>query len=65
MGPQLVTAHDERQRCCVILKDGKRCPQRTRFWVGEPTSGYDDYTLVCIDHLEAVRRPGDVVDDVR
>jgi hypothetical protein len=57
--PNLVTAPDERNRCCVLDDDGNRCPQRSRFWVGGQV--WDDYTHVCGDHVEAVKRPGDSV----
>ncbi len=57
--PSLVTAHDEQQRCCVLDERGERCPRRTRFWVG--ANGIDDYTHVCAEHLDDVKREGDVI----
>lgn len=58
--PNLVTAPDERTRCCVLDDKGQRCPQKSRFWVG--ANGIDDYTHVCGDHVESVKRDGDVVE---
>lgn len=57
--PNLITVPDERQRCCVLDDDGNRCPQKSRFWVG--ANGVDDYTHVCGDHVDAVKRDGDAV----
>jgi hypothetical protein len=57
--PPLITAHDERDRCCLLDDAGNRCPQPARFWVG--ANGVDDYTHVCGDHVEDVKRDGDVV----
>lgn len=55
----LVTAPDEGDRCCVLDDHGIRCPQKSRFWVG--SNPLDDYTYVCGDHVEAVKRDGDEV----
>jgi hypothetical protein len=57
--PNLVTAEDEQERCCLLNDAGARCSQRARFWVG--ANGLDDYTHVCGDHVEDVKREGDVV----
>lgn len=69
-GLRLVTATDERERCCVIIDepnslfdDGARCPKASRYWVG--TSPLDDYTYCCAEHLQSVRRPGDAVQEVQ
>ena len=59
---QLVTAPDEQRRCCVLDGAGNRCPSETRYWIG--ANGVDDYTHVCADHLEDMRRPGDEVREV-
>jgi hypothetical protein len=56
----LVTAPDERRRCCVVVR-GQRCEHATSFRVGGADGALDDYTFVCRCHLELVRRPGDVV----
>lgn len=57
--PNLVTAPDERSRCCVLDAAGNRCSKRSRYWVG--TQGIDDYTHCCAEHLASVRRDGDTV----
>jgi hypothetical protein len=59
INPQLITAPDEQERCCVLDKGGNRCPQKSRFWVG--SNGIDDYTHVCGDHVQDVKRPGDAI----
>ena len=59
----LVAAPDERQRCCVLDDAGNRCPQHSRFWVG--ANGLDDYTHVCGDHVEDVKRDGDSVVELK
>lgn len=56
----LVTAPDERERCCVVV-DGERCPAAAALEVAGPGGEMDDRTCVCADHLELVRRPGDRV----
>lgn len=60
--PNLVTAPDEQSRCCVLDADGHRCHKRSRYWVGQ--NGIDDYTHCCAEHLESVRRDGDVVEEL-
>lgn len=60
--PKLITAPDERVRCCIFDDDGNRCPNETAFWVG--TNGIDDYTHVCADHLDSVKRDGDAVHEI-
>ncbi len=57
----LVTAPDERERCCVVI-DGARCEQRTAWVVRGPGGEMDDYACVCGDHVELVRRPGDTIE---
>lgn len=58
--PVLLTVPNENERRCCILDDtGNQCPQRSRFWVG--SNDVDDYTHVCGDHVEEVRRDGDEV----
>lgn len=57
----LVTAPDELQRCMVEI-DGHRCEQVTAWRVkGE---AWDEYALVCGDHVELVREPGMAVERV-
>lgn len=58
----LVTAPDERERCCVVDEHGARCEQRTAWIVRGPGGEMDDVTHVCGDHVEIVRRPGDTVE---
>lgn len=59
MIPKLITAPDEQQRCCVLNDNGERCLKRSKFWVG--TQPIDDYTHVCAEHLQSVKRPEDTV----
>jgi hypothetical protein len=59
----LVTVPDERQLCSVVI-DGVRCDQPTAWIVRGAGGELDDVTHVCGDHLELVRRPGDVVERV-
>jgi hypothetical protein len=61
-GPDLVTGPDEQQRCCVV-RNGSRCEQPSRFWVG--TQPVDDYTYVCGDHVQDVKRAGDTVRKIK
>ena len=56
----LVTAPDERERCCVVI-DGVRCEQPSAWRVGGADGALDDYTYVCRDHVVLVRQPGDVI----
>lgn len=56
----LVTEPDEQQRCCVVVGD-RRCAHAASFRIAGADGALDDYTHVCRDHLELVRRPGDVV----
>lgn len=58
----LVTAPDERERCCFVDENGNRCGQRTRWRVTD--GSMDGTTHVCSDHLELVRRPGDTVEPI-
>lgn len=57
----LVTAPDERERCCVVV-DSARCEQPSAWIVRGAGGESDDYTCVCGDHVELVRRPGDAVE---
>jgi hypothetical protein len=57
----LVTAWDERERCCLVI-DGSRCSQRSAIRLAD--GAWDDYTFVCADHVELVRRPGDVIETI-
>jgi hypothetical protein len=57
--PQLVTAHDEREQCCVLDDSGARCTNKSEWWVG--ANGVDDYTHVCTSHLADVKQPQDSV----
>jgi hypothetical protein len=59
LNPALITAPDEQGRCCLLDGNGERCRQPSRFWVG--SSGVDDYTHVCGDHVAAVARLDDIV----
>lgn len=59
----LVTAPDERERCCVVI-DGERCEQRTAWRLASADGAWDDYTYTCGDHVELVRRPGHTVERV-
>ena len=59
----LVTAPDERERCCVVV-DGVRCSRPTAWIVRGAGGELDDYACCCADHLELVRRPGDGVERV-
>ena len=52
----LVTAADERQRCCVVV-DGHRCEQASVFRVASSDDALDDYTYVCGDHVLLVTSP--------
>ena len=47
----LVTAPDERDRCCVVI-DGARCDQASAFRIGD--GSWDGYTFTCGDHVELV-----------
>jgi hypothetical protein len=53
----LITAPDERERCCVV-ESGKRCPERTAYRVAAASGELDDYTHCCERHLELVSGPG-------
>jgi hypothetical protein len=59
----LVTAPDERDRCCVVV-DGTRCKQPTARRIAGSPPAWDDYTYVCADHVELVldSQPGCVVE---
>jgi hypothetical protein len=57
----LVTASDERSRCCVVI-DGVRCEYRTAWLVGDLAELA--YAYVCGDHLELVRLPGQAAEPV-
>lgn len=63
---RLVTAPDERARCCV-LTNGERCARPSAFRITGADGALDDYTYVCTQHraeLESELRPGDVVTPV-
>lgn len=45
--------------CCFIGEDGHSCQQPARFWVGSDI--FEDYTEVCEDHVEDVKRDADTV----
>jgi hypothetical protein len=53
----LVTAPDERERCCVVI-GGERCSRPTAYRIQAADGALDDYTHVCAEHLELLRRPG-------
>jgi hypothetical protein len=48
MSWSLVTASDERERCCVV-EDGARCERSTEFEIRGAGGELDDYTFTCID----------------
>lgn len=50
-------ANTGRERCCMILPNGERCPEMARFWVG--TNNVDNFTLACWEHGADVERVGD------
>jgi hypothetical protein len=62
-GWTLITAPDERERCCV-LHEGRRCERPTAFRVAGPSGALDEYTYVCAQDLELVRRPDDIVTSI-
>lgn len=47
----LVTAPDERERCCVVI-DGARCEQPTTHRISD--GSWDGYTHTCADHVALV-----------
>lgn len=59
----LVTAPDERERCCVVV-DGERCEQPSARRIGD--GSWDGYTYACADHVELVLQaePGCVVEPI-
>lgn len=59
----LVTAPDERERCCVVI-DGVRCGQLTSVRIADVERSWDGYTYTCRDHAEIVRAdvPGGTVE---
>lgn len=59
----LITVPDEFDRCCVLTR-GERCSQPTAWRVTGADRALDEYAYVCGDHVELVRRPGDVVEPV-
>ena len=56
----LVTAPDEQERCCVIIRN-ERCDHATAYRVSGKDGALDDYTYVCKCHLELVRGLDDTV----
>ena len=63
---ELVTAPDERERCCV-LTNGERCRRPTAFRLASVDGALDDYTYVCAQdraRLESELGPGYVVTPV-
>jgi hypothetical protein len=59
----LVTAPDEQERCCFVLR-GERCGHITAHRVSGKDRALDDYTYVCECHLGIVRGPDDLATDV-
>jgi len=57
----LVTAWDERERCCLVIHDA-RCSQRSAIRLSD--GAWDDYTFLCADHVELMRRPGDLIERI-
>jgi hypothetical protein len=53
----LVTAPDERERCCVVI-GGERCSEPTAYRIAAEDGALDDYTHVCRGHRELVAGPG-------
>ena len=49
----LVTAPDERERCCFVDERDVRCEQPSAFKLSG--TALDEYTYVCDGHLEIVR----------
>jgi hypothetical protein len=50
----LVTAPDERERCCFVPPGGDRCEQRSAWRIEGRAYAWDDYTFVCGDHVAVV-----------
>jgi hypothetical protein len=61
----LVTAADERERCCVVI-DGARCERPSTHRISDADRSWDGYTYTCADHVELVRAdvPGCVVEPI-
>jgi hypothetical protein len=57
----LVTAWDERERCCLVM-NGTRCSQRSAIRLSD--GALNDYTFLCADHVELVRRPSDMIERI-
>jgi hypothetical protein len=57
----LVTAPDERDRCCFVADD-VRCDRPPAFRIAGAPPAWDDYTYTCDDHAEMVLsgEPGSV-----
>jgi hypothetical protein len=47
----LITAPDERERCCVVI-DGARCDRPTSHRISD--GSWDGYTYTCMDHVALV-----------
>lgn len=45
---ELVTAPDERERCCVLIQ-GERCRRPTAYRFASADGALDDYTYVCAE----------------
>lgn len=58
--PKLITAPDERNRCCVLNEADERCIFPAKFWIGQ--NHIDDYTHTCEHHREEMIREGDSVE---
>ena len=56
----LVTAPDERQRCCLVI-GGERRPELTACRIAAEDGALDDYTYTCTRHADLVAGPGYVV----
>jgi hypothetical protein len=56
----LVTAPDEQERCCLVVRD-ERCEHATRYRVSGRDRALEDYTYVCKCHLDLVRGVDHVV----
>ena len=63
MSWSLVTAPDERHRCCLVI-DSKRCERPSAFRIASEDGALDDYTYTCERHLHLVDGPGYVVNAV-
>ena len=57
MAYSLITAPDERDRCCVVV-DGVRCPQPSAVRIADAERSWDGYTYACADCAGLVAADG-------